>query len=219
MSEHKNRIIFFGAPGSGKGTQACKLAKEFQACHLSTGDILRAAVRDQTEMGKRAKAKMDAGELVSDDIVIGIIRDSIDSPSCRYGFILDGFPRTVPQADALDKMLTERSTRVDHVLNLEVQDETVVKRIAGRLTHLKSGRVYNRFFNPPKVENLDDETGEPLVQRPDDREEVIRNRLKTYHGYADKVLNYYNERGLLRRIDGEQPIDKVNAMVRSFFTK
>ncbi|KAL9641920.1 hypothetical protein ABK040_000858 [Willaertia magna] len=219
VREQLNRIIFFGPPGSGKGTQSAILAKEYEACHLSTGDMLRDAVRNQTDLGKRAKAKMDAGELVSDDIVIGIIRDNIGSPACKKGFILDGFPRTVPQAEALDIMLSDRQSRVEHVINLDVKDESVIRRISGRLTHAASGRTYNKFFKPPQVPGKDDVTGEPLTQRHDDSEEVVKNRLKTYHSYADKLLAYYQNKGLVRNIDGEQQINVVNEQVRKYFRK
>ena len=174
----KKHTIFFGPPGAGKGTQAPIAKEEHCLCHLSTGDMLRAAVKAGTEMGKKAKAVMDAGELVSDEIVSGIIGEAIEGPECAQGFILDGFPRTVPQARMLDRMLYRKGIQIDKVVNLAIDDEVLVKRITGRLIHSASGRSYNVFFNPPKVEGKDDITGEPLTKRGDDNEEALVKRLE-----------------------------------------
>jgi adenylate kinase len=209
--------LFFGPPGSGKGTQAADLSKIYTVCHLSTGDILRDAVRNGTAMGKAAKAKMDAGELVSDDIVTGIIRDNLDTPACKNGYIIDGYPRSVTQAQSLQDMLSSRNQKLDHVVALNVDDATVVRRISGRYIHEKSGRTYNKFFKPPKVDLLDDETGEPLIQRSDDREEVIKNRLRAYHSYADNLLAFYSKQGLVRNVDADRPINVVQAEIRKYF--
>lgn len=178
---------------------------------------MRDAVKNGTPMGKAAKAKMDAGELVSDDIVTGIIRDVLDTDACKNGYIIDGFPRSTVQAKSLQDMLSTRRQKLDHVIALHVDDETVVRRISGRLIHEKSGRTYNRYFKPPKVENKDDETGETLIQRSDDREEVIRNRLNSYHKYADHLLDFYGKQGLVRNIDAQRPINVVQAEIRQYF--
>eukprot|EP01035_Chromulina_nebulosa_P036439 gene36439-49083_t len=172
-SERKSekRTIFFGPPGAGKGTQAPRIKEEFCLCHLSTGDMLRDAVKAGSPMGLKAKSIMDAGKLVGDDVVVGIIADAIKAPECSKGFILDGFPRTVPQAQMLDNLLAEKGVSIDKVVNLSIDDELLIKRVTGRLIHLPSGRTYNIYFNPPKVEGVDDVTGEPLTKRGDDTEE------------------------------------------------
>lgn len=220
MSErNKRNFIFMGAPGSGKGTQAQKLAKEFNICHLSTGDMLRAAVKEGTAMGQAAKSKMEAGELVSDDIVTGIIRDNLDTPVCRHGFILDGFPRTVPQADSLDSMLQERREKISGVLQFDVNDETVVKRISGRLVHPASGRVYNKYSDPPKRDMVDDVTGEPLIQRSDDQEHIVRTRLANHHKQADALILHYRRKGQLQRIDAERHISDIGAQLKHIIAR
>jgi adenylate kinase len=214
---NRYKFLFFGPPGSGKGTQAQEFAKAYGVCHLSTGDILRAAVKEGTPMGKAAKAKMDAGELVSDDIVTGIIRDNLDTEKCKNGYIIDGYPRSVPQAQSLQNMLRSRGQKLDHVIALDVDDETVVRRISGRYIHERSGRVYNKYFKPPKVDNKDDVTGEPLIQRNDDKEPVIRARLKSYHEYADQLLDYYDKQRLVRHINANRPIEAVRADIKKYF--
>ena len=190
----KKHTIFFGPPGAGKGTQAPIAKEEHCLCHLSTGDMLRAAVKAGSEMGKKAKAVMDAGGLVSDDIVSGIIGEAIETPECKQGFILDGFPRTGPQAKMLDKMLYRKGIEIDTVVNLTVPDEVLVRRITGRLIHTASGRSYNTFFAPPKVEGKDDLTGEPLTKRSDDNEEALRSRLGAFHTQTMPLLKYYGRK-------------------------
>ena len=186
------RTIFFGPPGAGKGTQAPKIQDEYCLCHLSTGDMLRAAVKNGTEMGLKAKSIMDAGKLVGDDVVVGIISEAIKKPECAGGFILDGFPRTVPQAKLLDELLKKESNaEIDTVINLEIDDQILIKRITGRLVHAASGRSYNIFFNPPKVPGIDDVTGEPLMKRGDDTEDKLKNRLDEFHNKTTPVLEYY----------------------------
>ena len=183
------RIILLGAPGAGKGTQAQFLTKKYNIPQISTGDMLRAAIKAGTEMGKMAKAAMDAGQLVTDDIIIGLVKDRIAEDDCKNGYLLDGFPRTLPQADAV----TNAGIQIDAVIEIDVPDSEIVTRMAGRRAHLASGRTYHVTFNPPKVEGKDDVTGEDLVQRDDDKEEVVLERLKVYHSLTQPLLGYYKE--------------------------
>jgi len=183
------RIILLGAPGAGKGTQAQFLTKKYNIPQISTGDMLRAAIKAGTEMGKMAKAAMDAGQLVTDDIIIGLVKDRIAEDDCKNGYLLDGFPRTLPQADAV----TNAGIEIDAVIEIDVADEVIVKRMSGRRAHLPSGRTYHLEYNPPKVEGKDDITGEDLVQRPDDKEDVVLDRLKVYHDLTEPLVNYYKE--------------------------
>ncbi|MDD1613601.1 MAG: adenylate kinase, partial [Methylococcaceae bacterium] len=171
------RIILLGSPGSGKGTQAQFITEKYAIPQISTGDMLRAAVRDGTPLGVEAKKVMDEGGLVSDDIILGLIKERIAQPDCANGFLLDGFPRTIAQAEGLDAM----GVKVDNVIEINVADEEIVKRVAGRRVHPQSGRTYHVEYNPPKVEGIDDVTGEALIQRDDDKEETVRKRLSVYH--------------------------------------
>jgi len=213
------RLILIGPPGCGKGTQSPILKQKFCLCHLATGDMLRAAVASGSEIGKKAKAIMDAGQLVPDDVVIGIIQDAIKRPDCKKGFILDGFPRTVAQADALDKMLAAQKTKIDAAVNFEVKDAVLIERIAGRWTHPASGRSYHSKFNPPKVIGKDDVTGEALIQRADDKPEAVGARLKTFWAQTAPVLDYYKKTGTLRTIDADQAIDKVFSTINTQLDK
>jgi len=183
------RIILLGAPGAGKGTQAQFLTKKYNIPQISTGDMLRAAIKAGTEMGKMAKAAMDAGQLVTDDIIIGLVKDRIAEDDCKNGYLLDGFPRTLPQADAV----TNAGIEIDAVIEIDVPDSEIVTRMAGRRAHLASGRTYHIVYNPPKVEGKDDETGEDLVQRDDDKEEVVLDRLKVYHELTSPLIGYYKD--------------------------
>ena len=195
-------IILLGPPGCGKGTQAQKLIREFGFVQLSTGDMLRAAISKGTEIGMQAKSIIDKGELVSDELVIGIVRDRIFSTECECGYMLDGFPRTLAQAEKLDQILTDRNQKIDVVFRLCVPDDMAIRRIAGRRFHITSGRSYNIEFNPSKIEGRDDITGEKLVQREDDKEEIVQSRLNTYHELTEPLVRYYQKQGILKAIDG-----------------
>ncbi|MDF1877612.1 adenylate kinase [Sulfurimonas sp. SAG-AH-194-L11] len=184
------RIILLGAPGAGKGTQAQFLTKKYGIPQISTGDMLRAAIKAGTEMGKMAKAAMDSGQLVTDEIIIGLVKDRIAQDDCKNGYLLDGFPRTLPQADAV----TNAGIEIDAVIEIDVADEVIVKRMSGRRVHLASGRTYHLEYNPPKVAGKDDETGEELVQRPDDKEDVVLDRLKVYHELTEPLIAYYKNK-------------------------
>ncbi|KAF4031634.1 adenylate kinase [Phytophthora infestans] len=213
-NKKERRTIFIGPPGCGKGTQSPRVKDEYCLCHLATGDILRAAVAAGTEMGKKAKAAMESGALVTDEIVVGIIKDSIKSPDCRRGFILDGFPRTVVQAKKLDEMLSEENVQVDAVVNFNVPDKVLVERISGRRVHPASGRSYHVKFAPPKVEGKDDITGEPLIQRKDDNEATLGSRLEAFHKQTQPVIDFYRKQGKLTEVNAHTDMDKVTEQIR-----
>jgi adenylate kinases len=181
------RVILLGAPGAGKGTQAKFITEKFGIPQISTGDMLRAAVKAGTELGLIAKSVMDSGGLVSDDLIINLVKERISQQDCKNGFLFDGFPRTIPQAEALVK----NGVELDHVIEIAVDDEEIVQRIAGRRVHEASGRVYHTIYNPPKVEDKDDVTGEELIQRKDDTEETVRHRLSVYHSQTKPLVDFY----------------------------
>lgn len=208
-------LILFGPPGAGKGTQAARLQEDFRLPYVATGDILRAAVKDGTELGLKAKGFMDAGELVPDELVIDLIVDRIDAGDARDGFILDGFPRTRAQADALGEAFDKLGRRITAVLLFDVPDEDLVRRISGRRVSVKTGRVYHVESDPPKHEGRCDVDGSRLVQRDDDKPEVVEKRLEVYHAETEPLVAYYDERGLLRRIDGTRPPTEVHDHVRA----
>ncbi|KAB5592112.1 adenylate kinase [Ceratobasidium theobromae] len=199
------RMILIGPPGAGKGTQAPAIRDKFCICHLATGDMLRDQVAKKTPLGVEAKKIMDAGGLVSDDIMVGMIKEQLqNNKDCKNGFILDGFPRTVPQAEKLDSMLANRKEKLDHVVELKIDDQLLVSRITGRLIHVASGRSYHREFNPPKKPMTDDVTGEPLIQRSDDNAETLRKRLTTFHQQTGPVVEYYKKQGIWKAVDAAQ---------------
>ncbi len=183
------RIILLGGPGAGKGTQAAFIKEKYNIPQISTGDMLRAAVKAGTPLGIEAKKVMDAGGLVSDEIILGLVKERIQEPDCANGFLFDGFPRTIPQADALKT----QGVDVDAVVEIAVDDNEIIRRMSGRRVHLNSGRTYHVVFNPPKVEGKDDETGEDLIQRDDDKEETVRKRLEVYHAQTAPLIQYYSE--------------------------
>ncbi|MDD2367967.1 MAG: adenylate kinase [Sulfuricurvum sp.] len=211
------KIILLGAPGAGKGTQAQFLTKAFDIPQISTGDMLRAAIKAGSELGTLAKSFMDSGKLVTDEIIIGLVKERILEEDCKNGFLLDGFPRTVPQADALK----EAGVAIDAVIEIDVPDSVIVERMSGRRAHLASGRTYHVVFNPPKVEGKDDETGEELVQRADDKAEVVLDRLRVYHEQTAPLVDYYKGVSVSDTsvkyitINGTQPIDIVEKEILS----
>lgn len=182
------RLILLGPPGAGKGTQASFITQEFNIPQISTGDMLRAAIKEQTPLGLAAKEVMDRGDLVSDDIIIGLVKERLQADDCANGYLFDGFPRTIPQADALK----ESGVALDFVVEIDVPAEDIIERISGRRVHPASGRSYHTTFNPPKVEGVDDVSGEPLVQRDDDKEETVRNRLEVYQNQTRPLVDYYS---------------------------
>ena len=211
------RLILLGAPGAGKGTQAAFICKQFGIPQISTGDMLRAAVKAGTEMGLAAKRVMDSGGLVSDDIIIGLVKERITQPDCAKGFLFDGFPRTIPQADAMKAA----GVKLDVVLEIDVPDAAIIERMSGRRVHVASGRTYHVKFNPPKVAGKDDLTGEDLIQRDDDQEATVRKRLDVYHSQTRPLVDYYGnwaasgEAGAprCRKVSGMGPVDEITARV------
>jgi adenylate kinase len=203
--QNELRMVLMGPPGAGKGTQSPKIKEKFCVCHLATGDMLRSQVAAKTKLGLEAKSIMDSGGLVSDEIMIGMIHDELqNNPECKKGFILDGFPRTVLQAEKLDDMLEKDKKKLDHAVELVIDDNLLVSRITGRLIHQSSGRTYHQTFNPPKVPGKDDVSGEPLIQRPDDNAEILKKRLITYHQQTAPVVDYYKKKGIWSGIDASQ---------------
>jgi len=209
------KIILLGAPGAGKGTQAQFLTKKYNIPQISTGDMLRAAIKAGTQMGKMAKEAMDTGKLVTDEIIIGLVKDRIVESDCKNGFLLDGFPRTIPQAEAV----TAAGIEIDACIEIDVADEEIVKRMSGRRVHQESGRTYHLIYNPPKVEGKDNETGEELIQRPDDKEEIVLDRLKVYHDQTQPLVDYYQAQASKLdtlqyiRVDGTQDISVVQETI------
>ncbi|HWC25944.1 MAG TPA: adenylate kinase [Solirubrobacteraceae bacterium] len=214
MSSQLN-LILLGPPGAGKGTQAERLTDDFNLPYIATGDILRAAVRDETPLGREAKSYMDKGELVPDDVITAVILEALGSDEARDGFLLDGFPRTRRQADALDKGLEEADRRLTAVIVIDVPDEEVTRRLSGRRVSVKTGRVYHIEFDPPKHEGRCDIDGSRLVQRDDDKPETIAKRLAIYHRETEPLVEYYEERGLLRRFDGTRSPTEVHDHIRA----
>ena len=202
-------LMVFGAPGAGKGTQAKFLVEKYGIPQISTGDMLRAAIVEKTAMGLEAKRYMDAGELVPDSTIIGIIEERLAKEDCQKGFILDGFPRTLAQAEALDELLEKQGKKIDKVLSFEVPNELIIKRIAGRRVCPKCGASYHVEFNPPKAEGICDACGSELIIRKDDNEETVKNRLSNYHSQTAPLVDFYKNKGVFAQIDGSQKLEKV----------
>jgi adenylate kinase len=208
------RLVLLGSPGVGKGTQAKFISEKFNVPHISTGDMLRAAVNAGSPLGKQVQQIMDEGKLVSDEIIIQLIKERLKETDCINGFLLDGFPRTIDQAKSLEKILHEQHSPLDFIIQITVPEEEIIKRLSGRRVHPRSGRVYHVLYNPPKEAGLDDETKEPLIQRPDDHEETIRKRLAVYHQQTEPLINFYRSNGpltfgLYYEINGSQSVEKV----------
>lgn len=209
-------LILLGPPGAGKGTQAKRLQERYKIIQLSTGDMLRAEVTSGSELGKQAQEIMDKGGLVSDEIIIGMISSRVDRDDCKDGFILDGFPRTTPQANALDAMLSEKSLKIDHVISLEVDDEAMVERICGRYTCSKCGAGYHDAFQKPKNDGVCDSCdGTDFIRRADDNAETVRSRLSAYHEQTAPIISYYGDKGVLQTVDGMADIDAVTDQLNS----
>ena len=210
------RLILLGPPGAGKGTQASFIKEKFAIPQISTGDMLRAAVKAGTPLGVAAKKVMDAGQLVSDDIIIGLVRERLKDADCAKGYLFDGFPRTIPQAEAMKKA----GVRIDYVVEIDVPDDDIIGRMTGRRVHPASGRTYHVKFNPPKVAGKDDVTGEPLVQRDDDREETVKKRLDVYRSQTRPLVDYYGSQPQVkyRKISGLGPVDEITRRVFAALT-
>ncbi|MCL1950840.1 MAG: adenylate kinase [Turicibacter sp.] len=209
------KIVFMGPPGAGKGTQAEKIVDTYQIPHISTGDMFRKAIKDQTELGMEAKRNMDQGTLVPDQVTIGIVKERLSEADCQKGFLLDGFPRTVEQANALDEILVSLNTEIDYVINIDVDLGILKERLTGRRICRSCGATYHMAFNPPKVEGKCDKCGGELYQRQDDNEETVGNRLEVYVKQTKPLLDYYSEAGNLVNINGQQSIDLVFADIQT----
>ena len=202
-------IILMGLPGAGKGTQASEIVKKFPIPHISTGDMFRKAIKDETDLGKEAKSYMDRGELVPDEVTVGIVKERISEDDAKKGFLLDGFPRTIEQAEALNSIMSELDREIDAVINIEVPEEELMNRLTGRRICEKCGTTYHLVFNPPKVDGVCDIDGGKLYQRKDDNPETVSNRLSVNVKQSKPILEYYDEKGVLKNIDGAKDIDEV----------
>lgn len=202
-------IILMGLPGAGKGTQASEIVKKFPIPHISTGDMFRKAIKDETDLGKEAKSYMDRGELVPDEVTVGIVKERISEDDAKKGFLLDGFPRTIDQAEALNDIMSELGRNIDAVINIEVPEEELMNRLTGRRICEKCGTTYHLVFNPPKVDGVCDIDGGKLYQRKDDNPETVSNRLSVNVKQSKPILEYYDEKGVLKNIDGAKDIDEV----------
>jgi len=203
------KIVMLGAPGAGKGTQAKKIAEKYQIPHISTGDIFRANIKGGTELGMQAKSYIDQGQLVPDEITIGMLLNRIKEEDCKNGYVLDGFPRTIPQAESLKKALIALGDQLDYAIDVDVPDEAIISRMAGRRACIACGSTYHIVYNPPKKEQTCDVCGEQLILRDDDKPETVLNRLNVYHEQTRPLIDYYGKEGLLVQVDGTQPLDTV----------
>ena len=203
------KIIMLGAPGAGKGTQAKMIAAKYGVPHISTGDIFRANIKNNTELGQKAKTYMDKGELVPDSLVVDLIMDRFKEADCANGYVLDGFPRTIPQAEALDNALKANGEKVDFAINVEVPDENIINRMSGRRACVGCGATYHIKYNPTKVEGVCDACGEKLILRDDDKPETVKNRLSVYHEQTQPLIDYYNKAGVLAEVDGTKDMEDV----------
>ncbi len=207
------KIIMLGAPGAGKGTQAKQIAAKYQIPHISTGDIFRANIKNGTELGKKAKEFMDQGLLVPDELTCDLVMDRIKQDDCANGFVLDGFPRTIPQAEALDAALTKIGEAMDYAIDVDVKDESIIERMSGRRACLNCGATYHIVTIPPKKEGICDTCGSALVLRDDDQPETVKKRLDVYHDQTQPLIDYYNKKGILKTVDGMEPMDTVFANI------
>ncbi|MDY6351767.1 adenylate kinase [Candidatus Weimeria sp. HCP3S3_B5] len=207
------KIIMLGAPGAGKGTQAIKIAEKYGIPHISTGDIFRANIKNGTELGKKAKEFMDKGALVPDELTCDLVVDRIHQDDCKNGFVLDGFPRTIPQAKALDAALDKDGESIDHAIDIEVPDQNIVKRMGGRRACLNCGATYHIISAPPKTEGICDNCGGKLTIREDDKPQTVQERLSVYHQKTQPLIDYYKKAGILDQVDGTQPLDQVFSMI------
>jgi len=214
---HGIRAVLLGPPGSGKGTQSPRLKAEYNVCHLATGDLLRAEIGSGSQLGQEIKEVIDQGKLVSDELVLRMVSDNLDKPECKNGFLLDGFPRTIGQAEKLDIMLDNRKEPLDSVVEFAIDDSLLVRRITGRWFHLASGRSYHEEFHPPRVPGKDDVTGEVLVKRNDDNAEVLKKRLQQYHSLTSPLVDYYKSRNLHNKVDASQSANTVFADIKNIF--
>ena len=203
------KIVMLGAPGAGKGTQAIKIADKYDIPHISTGDIFRANIKGGTELGQKAKSYIDKGELVPDEVTIGMLLDRIAQDDCKNGYVLDGFPRTIPQAESLTEALQSQGDRIDFALNIDVPDEAIIKRMSGRRACPKCGATYHIVYAAPKTENICDKCGTELIIRSDDKPETVKDRLNVYHQQTEPLIAYYKTAGVLREVDGTQELPKV----------
>ena len=209
------KIIMLGAPGAGKGTQAKKIADKYQIPHISTGDIFRANIKEGTELCKKAKSYMDQGQLVPDELTLELIMDRFQNPDCKNGYVLDGFPRTIPQAEALTEALAKKGDTIDYAINVEVPDENIINRMGGRRACLACGSTYHIVYAPTRVEGICDRCGEKLVLRDDNKPETVKNRLNVYHNQTQPLIEYYTRQGKLAEVDGTQSMEDVfNAIVK-----
>ncbi len=205
------KIIMLGAPGAGKGTQAKKIADKYGIPHISTGDIFRANIKNGTELGKKAKAYMDQGALVPDELVVDLVADRVKQPDCEKGYVLDGFPRTIPQAESLDKVLASMGQKIDYAINVEVPDENIVRRMSGRRACVGCGATYHIVYAPTKAEGICDRCGEKLILRDDDKPETVTKRLSVYHEQTQPLIEYYGKQGSLKEVDGTMDMEDVFA--------